>query len=656
MQKARGTVVITDIGSVDPDDVLALILLTTFPKEATNVRGVIATHFYPERRAQMAKLILSEFGRGDIPVYVGEGTPSSGAYDEKIRAKFRAENRLFPKLFGFPRNVRRDEREWFPNFMRGYEETYTEKSLASMAVETVSGHDFLVAELKAHSPENRLRVVCLSPMHDLARIPADLYPHMELFAMGGGFEAQPEPLEGTRWRVPRAGYNWGICPETTQTVLEKVSSGQPLTLVTSEMVRRAGVGIPPEVYRKWLTLTDSKSPVVPVARITRAVMADWLYCNRGNRLPQHKNLCDPLTLFLALSPSASSSELPVIPVTTRVNAHVQGESYLETSPDGDLLEMTTDQKGNTMVVTAVGPQTTHEIVRRLETALFPYDRERLLTHLAGTGIGTGDQIFRIEKASQELDVPSLRARLIASFPGGPPTRIVQIVGDCRAHTPQNTRFVMESLLRQLKAETDIIEWGLTGNCHPYEESYDINHMVSEIIDTHGFRSVANVVDYHTAVALRDWKCTYSRLNRHYIVVHDKMTAIFGDDVTISDGLCDSLLLVEGGPQSFLQCVNCLDQQKKIHGILGVRGPKERTSFSACEFLKLLGSEIASGSETDSERVEELLAEYLKGRTLFDTDKGDAGTKPGLFKQAWTKFIEKRLWLRIPTLVTIEEKS
>ena len=67
---SRDVVIITDIGSVDPDDTFALILAAT---SKINLKGVVTTHHYPEKKAKIAKLVLSEIGRGDINVYVGTG-------------------------------------------------------------------------------------------------------------------------------------------------------------------------------------------------------------------------------------------------------------------------------------------------------------------------------------------------------------------------------------------------------------------------------------------------------------------------------------------------------------------------------------------------------------------------------------------------------
>jgi len=55
----RDLILITDVGSVDPDDVLTLALLSSMGDDF-NIRGVIATHHYPYLRAKLTKLILSE--------------------------------------------------------------------------------------------------------------------------------------------------------------------------------------------------------------------------------------------------------------------------------------------------------------------------------------------------------------------------------------------------------------------------------------------------------------------------------------------------------------------------------------------------------------------------------------------------------------------
>src|SRR5205807_3826094 len=126
-------------------------------------------------------------------VYIGNGVPWSETYNEDHRKKFMEENELFPPFFGYPNCVRKDqEKLWFPDFMRAYYEFYNTKFIDSLKIEKESGTEFLIKELENHTPQHKLLVVCVAPMHDLINIPTELYKNMNLFVMGGGFEEDIE--------------------------------------------------------------------------------------------------------------------------------------------------------------------------------------------------------------------------------------------------------------------------------------------------------------------------------------------------------------------------------------------------------------------------------------------------------------------------------
>lgn len=287
-------VIITDIGSVDPDDVLSLLLSLSLAQQNKdiNIIGIIATHHYPTKRAQLVKLILTEL-KSDIKVYIGHGV-EYGEFNQINRNQFIEDNKLFPTFFGYPKGVYLTEKEWFPQFMKGYYDNYDSNIIDSLQIEKESGHIFLTNLLKNYSSENKLKVICLGPMHDLAKIPVELYYNMVIYAMGGGFEKVNE----NNIIIPIAGYNWGTCPEVTSLVLQKLSqTGQTLTLISSAIVRNKNIVLPLEIYNKWLNRVISNDISIMVPKITKAIFADWIYCNKGNKLTQHKNLCDPLITY-----------------------------------------------------------------------------------------------------------------------------------------------------------------------------------------------------------------------------------------------------------------------------------------------------------------------------------------------------------------------
>ena len=187
-------VLITDVGSVDPDDVFTLLLLSSY--KTINIKGVIASHFYSDVRAKIIKLILTEIGRENIPVYVGKGIKYSEEYNEKSKNEFFNENELFPELFGFPKSTHKIsdltsneiKKDRFPNFLKAYYEYYGEEYINGLKIEKETSKDFLINLLKDYSIENKLKVICVAPMHDLVDIPTKLYKNMDLYVMGGGFE------------------------------------------------------------------------------------------------------------------------------------------------------------------------------------------------------------------------------------------------------------------------------------------------------------------------------------------------------------------------------------------------------------------------------------------------------------------------------------
>jgi len=356
----KDIVIITDVGSVDIDDVLTLCMLPKMPN--LNVIGIIACHFYCRERAKIIKLILGEIGLGHVPVYVGHGIGYSDVYVESHRKQFLADNDLFPKVFGLPGGVYDEglgEKQWFPNFMKAYHEIYGKEFMDKMPIESKSGSDFLVETLSKYSASNRLTIVSIGPMHDLALVQAELYTNMNLYVMGGGFGTTD--TDGVI-RVNKLGYNWGICPKITQIVLEKLSSqSNYLTLIGSDFVRKVNVSIPLDIYNTWQQIMETSISIVP--NITRAIMLDWLYCNKGNKLSQHKNLCDPLTLYLAMTENYSAESYEA---TIRDDYKIS--SYLEETPD--MMIMEPNISGNVQNVIGIPYDVNARILHWLDDVLF----------------------------------------------------------------------------------------------------------------------------------------------------------------------------------------------------------------------------------------------------------------------------------------------
>lgn len=352
-------VIITDLGSVDPDDIFSLLLSSKL--DNINIKGIIATHHFPEKRAKLVKLMFNELNKKDIKVYKGNGIPWTIKYDESSYQKFHSENSKFPDFFGYPIGATLEgQRVWFPNFMRAYNEEYGTKCINNIKIEDMTGHEFLLKILGNYSPDNKLIVICLAPMHDLVDIPINLYKNMNIWAMGGGFEE----LNDDSINVVKAGYNWGICPEITQKVLDNLNkSNTTLNLVSSAIVRRLNVHIDIDIYNKWLHKYENDE----ISKLTKSIFKDWLYCNKGNKLTQHKNLCDPLTFMLAVSSFKYN--------TKRVNTTIDNidnfTHYLQAKDDNlHMINMKYSDNGNTNLIVDFDINIINEIINLLEVLLF----------------------------------------------------------------------------------------------------------------------------------------------------------------------------------------------------------------------------------------------------------------------------------------------
>lgn len=630
MDSKKDIVIITDIGTIEQGGLLAMITMLSLlddNKVKINIKGIITTHLYSNQRAKLVKLLLSEFNSSDIKVYAGNET----------RKKIFEENKLLPTEFGLPHDVKKEgEKEEFSNFMKGFYEHFDEKYIDDMKVQTKSGVDFLTEELSERTKDNKLCVICLAPMHDIALIPSDLYPNMDLYTIGGDFEDDIDKfvkLKKTKLNISKLGYNWNICPKITNTVLEKLNENkQQMKIISPELVKHKGVCIPLEVYNKWNKLEKETS----ISKITKAIMRNWFYCVKENKLEQHMNMCNPLILLLAITENYK---------TLSFKTFVKLETT-ETDKN-NIFQMTLNENGNTRLIVDFNSNINYRIIKMIEDKLFPYDRE-LLCKKISSQIEGDDVFFRFDKKEQ-VDTKLLRKDILTKMKLPDKTRIVQIIGDSAfPYSVEKTLFVKNEILKILH-KGDLLEWGVTGKSKDEEESFETNHIASDIIDTHDFVSIGNIVDYHTTTALKYWRCTYSRRNKYYILVHDDMKAMFGDDIHISDFVCDVTICVEGGIQAFHQCCNALLQNKEIIFIGNVRNDIGKTYFSTYTFFEYL-SKISDLIKMNDDNIKKNVDKYLEMFKLYDPEQKDACTKQKLFDNAMIVFNKDKLWERINRLV------
>lgn len=228
--------------------------------------------------------------------------------------------------------------------------------------------------------------------------------------------------------------------------------------------------------------------------------------------------------------------------------------------------------------------------------------------------------FCIHKhALQSLNFNQVRDLLTSQSECSSPSAFVQVLGDS---TPQfsaeGTVSAEREVNRILSGLTMNVLWGFTGSLDATDGGKDVNQIVNDWIDADpDFRSklcYANIVDKGTIDALTSYGClcpTGPARVRNFILVTGG--ADFGDDVILSDGLTDHLLLLEGGLQSFRHAVNCLLRGCQITAICGIRREAVRNRFSATRLLQIL---IAKHSD-DSNALTQVKNDYLSAHPLTE---------------------------------------
>ncbi len=246
-------IVLTDPGSVDPDDWLALLMLQEALDDHPDWNVLCVTgHFRAAARAGMAaKMFTHErfhITYGQSPV---------------CEIDFKEQNSAWPEIFGNPFSA---ERPWFPKFGAAFE------GMPIMKKPTIIIDDvFAVAD--------KVFICAISPTIDCQIIKPKYYNHATWFAMGGSL------ADGT------AGYNWGISPESTTKFQDQLRrQGTNVICVTSAMGRECQ--FPLELYNEWFAAA--------ITPRQKALMAEWVNSNRGNKLAAHKNMCDPLTVWVMI--------------------------------------------------------------------------------------------------------------------------------------------------------------------------------------------------------------------------------------------------------------------------------------------------------------------------------------------------------------------
>lgn len=264
----------------------------------------------------------------------------------------------------------------------------------------------------------------------------------------------------------------------------------------------------------------------------------------------------------------------------------------------------------------------------------------------------------------DLDFKEIKKQLLESSGLSPNASVVQVVGDSAKYSLKGTEAARQFLITNLEDPNLLILWGYTGNGQNEDQELDVNQLVSSWVDedqSRSNRSLANVVDYHTPLALSDWGCNMSATNRQFFLVCGD--ARFGDDVISSDYLTDCLICLEGGVQSLRQIFNCLKRDKQVKIIYNLRGDKNPLCYSAAKnaYLDFLsaGEFLAELKEAvdklkrekgfvNEDDIVSIKNTYFGDSTyhrryLFNPERKDADTKQFLFDHAWKQLLEEKLW-------------
>jgi hypothetical protein len=277
------------------------------------------------------------------------------------------------------------------------------------------------------------------------------------------------------------------------------------------------------------------------------------------------------------------------------------------------------------------------------------------------------------KDQEKVYFPTLK-KMIMERMGLPAESIMQIVGDSGRFSPEGTAFGRRFVRERLQGKF-AIEYGYTGYKTGGEE-LDANSFLNEFIDeqpSHAPRILANILG-HTVFAINKWGCYVSPHVHHFVIVYNDagMTeepkfdaegkkiagfTTFGDDVTMSDYVCDQLLCLEGGAQSFLQVVNVLRQGNPVEVVYNLRKAPDAKMFSAARFLQMVNTAFIGGKNPDKAQVRTIFQEYEKTlKAMFNATKPDFKTKKALFERAIETFIEDGVFEQTHKLCTFYDAA
>lgn len=308
----------TDIGG-DIDDVLALIVAMN---DASKPLAVTTTHIEPVEKAKIAKLMMTEMGHPEIPVYAGIGTTRTDQ-----RQAFTLEHPLWPPQFGYP-NAMPGEKEWFPQQSQPYRVIYG-VLFDNMKVEAEPAPQFIARIAKEYSPQHKLIIVALGPLHNIAKA-LELDPairnNIKIFAMGG---------------VYPKGYNWLVSPEVTAPVLAQVET----VTVISNLLDQNQLYFTAQEFSELEKSADTS--------LGHAIIKDWKnWYEVEGEMTQRTHLSDPVTLYLALHPEtiavlqAKDIQFPCLDQNGKLRQEFAGLWYNKAGLENKIIMVRNTEKHN----------------------------------------------------------------------------------------------------------------------------------------------------------------------------------------------------------------------------------------------------------------------------------------------------------------------
>lgn len=315
----------TDVGG-DIDDAIALILAANSESKPI---AVTTTHIDPVEKARIAKLILTEQGHPEIPVYAGIGVNRDGS-----NALFKQQNSLWPPFYGYP-NPGENERNWYEKQAIAYKDAYGSQFNA-MQIESETASEFIVRLAKQYSSKHKLTIVALGPLHNIAAalmLDPSISDHIVIYSMGG---------------VYPKGYNWLISPETTAKVLKQTET----YVISSDFIAEN------ELYVSANEFETIEKDVH--TSFGSAFIADWKNWYKIDAVHKtNTQLGDPVTLYIATHPNEVTMqsnqvvEFPCLDENGKLKSEFNGVWYSKSGLENKIVKLKSDDSSHTHFIMSV---------------------------------------------------------------------------------------------------------------------------------------------------------------------------------------------------------------------------------------------------------------------------------------------------------------